>query len=69
MSTKLAIAYVKTEVVNRCEPLSEVWWQGRQWAVTAYGLEQRDGTYTIKADRLVEHLCSEQPYAWMGRCR
>lgn len=36
------------------EPLDEVWWQGRQWAVTTYGIERRDGTYAIEADRLAE---------------
>jgi hypothetical protein len=58
------IAYDKTEVANRGEELSEIWWQGRQWAVTSSGLECRDGSYTIEAKRLAEHLRSAQPYAW-----
>ena len=30
-------------------PLAEpIYWQGRQWAVTAYGVECRDGTYAIE---------------------
>lgn len=40
------------EVVG--ESLHPVLWQGRQWAVTTYGLEARDGTYAIEADRLRE---------------
>jgi hypothetical protein len=40
----------------RGESLSEpVVWQGRQWAVTTYGLEKRDGTYQIEANRLWEN--------------
>ena len=42
------------------EALHEVWWRGRQWAVTAYGIERLDGTYTTEASRL-----SEKPdYPW-----
>jgi hypothetical protein len=52
------IAYDKNEVANRCEALSEIWWQGRQWSVTAAGLECRDGTYFIDKKRLLEdHGC------------
>lgn len=29
-----------------------VWWVGRQWAVTNYGMEARDGGYAIRADTL-----------------
>jgi hypothetical protein len=36
--------------------LHPCWWIGRQWAVTAYGLEARDGTYALAADRLLEDL-------------
>jgi hypothetical protein len=42
------------------EELSEVWWQGRQWAVTAYGIECRDGLYYIEKSRLLEN----QGYSW-----
>lgn len=31
-----------------------VLWQNRQWAVTEYGVECRDGQYAIAADRLWE---------------
>jgi hypothetical protein len=31
-----------------------VYWMGRQWAVTSYGVEARDGTYPIEARRIWE---------------
>jgi hypothetical protein len=37
------------------EQLDKTIWLGRQWAVTEYGIEQRDGTYAIEADRLDEN--------------
>jgi len=46
----------------RGEGLNKVWWQGRQWAVTSYGLEKRDGTYPIKAGRFHENL--DGNYSW-----
>jgi hypothetical protein len=45
-----------TPVKVRGEPLDPVWWRGRQWAVTAFGIEKLDGTYTIAADRLRENI-------------
>ena len=30
-------------------PLDFILWQGKQWAVTEYGLEKRDGTYYVQA--------------------
>ena len=50
----MAIETNTEAVVNRREPLSEIWWQGRQWAVTSYGLEARDGRYHIEGRRLTE---------------
>ena len=35
----MTIAINTEPVANRAEPLHEIWWQGRQWAVTAYVLE------------------------------
>jgi hypothetical protein len=32
----------------------EKFWVGRQWAVTAYGLELRDGTFSIEASQLLD---------------
>lgn len=49
-----AIKHDTTHVERRGEVLDEVWWQGRQWAVTSYGIERRDGTYAIEADRLAQ---------------
>lgn len=46
------------------DALSEVWWQGRQWAVTAYGLECRDGTYYIEKQRLMKDI--HKQYGWIG---
>lgn len=50
----------------RGETLSEIWWQGRQWAVTSHGIEARDGTYTIAKDRLRDGHTNEHPYSWIG---
>jgi hypothetical protein len=36
------------------QSLSDVYWHRRQWAVTKHGLEARDGSYEISADRLWE---------------
>jgi hypothetical protein len=54
---KTAILYDTAPVTtNRFgEDLDEIWWQGRQWAVTSYGIECRDGSYHIEADRLFEN--------------
>ncbi len=47
----------------RSEPLAEpVFYEGRQWAVTAHGVECRDGTYHIEAKRLWEE---EGKYGWI----
>lgn len=48
----------------RGEDLHPVWWQGRQWSVTAYGIEARDGTYTIAADRLDEGADEHADLGW-----
>ena len=40
------------------EPLHAILWRGRQWAVTAYGIEALDGGYAIKANRLREDFGS-----------
>jgi hypothetical protein len=48
----------------RGEELHEIWWRGKQWAVTAYGIECLDGCYHIKKDRLLEQLIGEHPYPW-----
>jgi hypothetical protein len=43
------------DVELRGDALSEIWWQGRQWAVTSFGIEARNGQYYIESDRLGEH--------------
>ncbi len=48
------IAIDTTPVRNRGEELHETIWQGRQWAVTEYGIEARDGKYALPAERLSE---------------
>src|ERR1700709_1108815 len=35
---------------------TRIWWRGRQWAVTEYGLEALDGTYPIAKSKLTEGL-------------
>lgn len=50
------VEYDATPVKVRGEALDPVWWRGRQWAVTEFGLERLDGTYTIEASRLAEHI-------------
>lgn len=41
-------------VETEAEILGPILWQGRQWAVTSYGLEARDGRYPINARNLLE---------------
>jgi hypothetical protein len=41
-------------VSDRCgQALSPTLWQGRQWSVTTYGIECRDGKYAIDAKNFV----------------
>jgi hypothetical protein len=47
----------------RGEELSTpIYWQGRQWAVTPFGIECRDGTYFIERDRLWEN---DDRHSWV----
>ena len=46
----------RSPVHVRGEALDPIWWRGRQLAVTAFGLECLDGTYTIAANRLTENI-------------
>jgi hypothetical protein len=48
------VVHDSTTVHVRGEDLHTVLWQGRQWAVTTYGVECRDGTYSFEASRLCE---------------
>jgi hypothetical protein len=60
------IAYDKNPVRDRGEGLSELWWQGRQWAVTAYWLECRDESYVIEKKRLLQDAATFGWVAHMG---
>jgi hypothetical protein len=51
------------EVTVRGEPLARpIYWKGRQWAVTPRGVEARDGTYLIHAERLWDE--GEGGHSW-----
>jgi hypothetical protein len=57
-ATKLAAPpryHASNAVQCRGEPLSRILWLGLDWAVTVYGIEARDCTYTIAASRLGEN--------------
>jgi hypothetical protein len=49
-------------VKNPGERLSQVIWKGRQWAVTRYGVECRDGCYAIERSRLWEE---DDSHGWI----
>lgn len=52
-----------TEVRVTGEPLAEpVYWRGKQWAVTSYGIEARDGKYPIAGNRVWEET---QGHGWI----
>lgn len=52
----------RTPVPMRGEPLTKILWRGRQWAVTAHGVECLDGTYHFDASRLLEDL--DRGWGW-----
>lgn len=68
------VIYADNAVAQRGEAVHEVFWQGREWAVTAYGIERRDGGYPIEASRLCEEHDggavdadgTPVPYTWIG---
>ena len=47
----------------------KIWWQGKQWAVTEYGIECRDGTYAIPAKKLTYDLDSGSNHGWVEQMR
>jgi hypothetical protein len=59
-------AYVSGNYIRPIgERLHPIRWTGRQWAVTSFGVERRDGTYSIHNDRLesiewISHLASKR---------
>jgi len=42
--------------------LVKVYWKGRQWAATRFGVQARDGSYSIDRKRLWE---DEDQYGWI----
>jgi hypothetical protein len=50
------------KVKNRGERLSKVYWLGKQWAATKYGVECRDGCYVIERRRLWEE---DDEHGWV----
>lgn len=58
----LPIPSETNEVRVRGEALHPVLWAGKQWAVTEYGIECRDGTYAIERRRL--HEGERHGYSW-----
>jgi hypothetical protein len=45
------------------EALSEpIYWTGKEWAVTSFGVEARDGTYPIAKERIWEN---ENVHGWV----
>src|SRR5678815_1799859 len=60
----LPVQYTGTKRVRRRgERLSRpVYWKGRQWAVTRYGVEARDGRYFFEHRRINEN---EDSYGWV----
>ena len=53
----------------RGDVLSKIWWQGKQWAVTEYGIECRDGTYPIDAKKLTYDLDNGTDHGWVEQLR
>ena len=69
-TTHLSTYESSTDVRVTGEALQEpIYWKGRQWAVTSYGIEARDGKYPIKGERVwedneghgwVEHMAEKE---------
>jgi hypothetical protein len=53
----------RNRVKRRGDRLGKIVWQGRQWVVTARGVECRDGCYSITCDRLWEE---EEVFGWVA---
>lgn len=52
------------EVRCRGEALHQALWLGKQWAVTTYGIECRDGCYAIQSHRLLSKRIGTDKYDW-----
>ena len=44
----------RTPVQVRGTAPATIWWRGKQWAVTSYGVELLNGTYAIEGNRLAD---------------
>lgn len=55
---------VSTIWPGRGERLSNALWIGRMWAVTVYGVERRDGLYSIHKDNLWDN---EDRWGWVNQ--
>ena len=65
--TKHRPIQLDTTPVKVCgEPLHPIWWRGKQWAVTEYGVEALDGTYSFEAKRLTENI---ENWGWPAHVR
>lgn len=52
--------------VKMCgDALAKIWWQGKQWVVTEFGIECRDGTYAVPANELTYDLDSGTNHGWV----
>jgi hypothetical protein len=49
-------------VERRGDRLRKAYWKGRQWAATQFGVECRDGSYSIPRSQLWEE---ETEYPWI----
>jgi hypothetical protein len=49
-------------VQNRGDRLIKIYWKGRQWAATKFGVQCRDGSYSIPRNRLWEN---EAEHPWI----
>lgn len=67
------IVYSDNDIADPVEELSEpVVWIGREWAVTSYGIQRRDGRYSIPASDLwdendghgLPHQIAEKGSSW-----
>src|SRR5215469_15375211 len=46
--------HASNRVQNRGDRLSKIYWKGRQWAATKFGVQCRDGSYSIDRRRVWE---------------
>jgi hypothetical protein len=54
----------RTMIPVRGDAPGEIFWRGKQWAVTVHGLECLDGTYFVEKGRLDEDLGA---HSWLDQ--